>query len=147
MRNRCPRHTVVIEWGRHENHCLSKFLVFWCLYQLVFDLETIGIIWWLIFEKKPFQFWQYIWIQVLNSYLIMYNCKRHNKRRKKKYTGLRNCSHIANIFNVIFTLFMCVPLSTVIPLYCLHIITAPSAVEKCKNWFTVVCCSTYTSTK
>ena len=40
-----------------------------CLYRLVFDLETIGvseiIMWWLIFEKKSFQFWREIWIQVL----------------------------------------------------------------------------------
>ena len=50
--------------------------------------------------------------------------------------------YTANIFNVIFTLFTGVPLSTVIPLYCLHLITAPSTVENCKNctdlqWFTV----------
>ena len=42
-------------------------------------------------------------------------------------------NHTANIFNVFFTLFTCVPLSTVIPLYCLHLITAPSTVEKCKH--------------
>ena len=41
--------------------------------------------------------------------------------------------HTANIFNVIFSLFKCVPLSTVIPLYYLHLITAPSTVEKCKH--------------
>ena len=37
--------------------------------------------------------------------------------------------YTANIFNVIFTLFTCVPLSTVISLYCLHLIAAPSTVE------------------
>ena len=47
-------------------------------------------------------------------------------------------THTANIFNVIFTLFMCVPLYTVIPL---HFITAPSTVEKCKHWFTLVYCN------
>ena len=35
----------------------------------------------------------------------------------------------ANIFNVIFTVFKCVPISTVISLYGLHLIAAPSKVE------------------
>ena len=35
--------------------------------------------------------------------------------------------HTANIFNVIFTLFTCVPLFTVISLYCLHLIAAQVA--------------------
>ena len=30
------------------------------------------IIWWLIFEKKPFQFWRKIWIQVLVILLQLY---------------------------------------------------------------------------
>ena len=34
------------------------------------------------------------------------------------------------IFNVIFTLFTCVPLSTVTPLYCLHLIPACNLKEK-----------------
>ena len=37
--------------------------------------------------------------------------------------------HTANIFNVIFTVFKCVPISTVISLYVLHLIAAPSTVE------------------
>ena len=37
------------------------------------------------------------------------------------------------MFNVIFTLLTGVPLSTVIPLYWLHLIAAPSTVEKCKH--------------
>ena len=41
--------------------------------------------------------------------------------------------HTANIFNIIFTLFTSVPFPTVIPLYGLHLITAPSTVEKCKH--------------
>ena len=48
--------------------------------------------------------------------------------------------YTANIFNVIFTLFMCVPLSTVIPLYYLHLITTQSTVENVNTnlqWFTV----------
>ena len=34
-----------------------------------------------------------------------------------------------NIFNVIFTVFKYVPISTVISLYCLHLIATPSTVE------------------
>ena len=37
--------------------------------------------------------------------------------------------HTANILNVIFTVFKCVPLSTVISQYGLHLIAAPSTVE------------------
>ena len=35
----------------------------------------------------------------------------------------------ANIFEVIFTVFNCVPISTVVSLYGLHLIAAPSTVE------------------
>ena len=35
-------------------------------------------------------------------------------------------SYTANIFNAIFTCFTCVPLSTVISLYCLHLFAVPS---------------------
>ena len=56
------------------------------------------------------------------------------------FFGLRS-NDTANKFNVIFTLFMGVPLS--IPLYSLHLIAAPS--EKYKHWFTVVYCNIYTS--
>ena len=52
-------------------------------------------------------------------------------QRTKLDRGTLWCT--ANIFNVIFTLFMCVPLSTVISLYGLHLIAAPSTVEKCKH--------------
>ena len=38
-------------------------------------------------------------------------------------------SYTANIFNVIFTVFKCVPISTVLSLYGLHLIAAPSTVE------------------
>ena len=37
--------------------------------------------------------------------------------------------YTANIFDVIFTVFNCVPISTVISLYGLHLIAAPSTVE------------------
>ena len=53
-----------------------------------------------------------------------------------------NCfSYSANIFHLIFTL------STVISLYYLQLIIGQSTVEKCKRWFTVVYCNTYTSTR
>ena len=37
--------------------------------------------------------------------------------------------YTANIFEVIFTVFNCVPISTVVSLYGLHLIAAPSTVE------------------
>ena len=37
--------------------------------------------------------------------------------------------YTANIFDVIFTVFNCVPISTVILLYGLHLFAAPSTVE------------------
>ena len=47
----------------------ANFLTFLDLYHLLFALETIGfswiITWWLIFEKKPSQFWREIWIWVV----------------------------------------------------------------------------------
>ena len=38
--------------------------------------------------------------------------------------------YTANIFEVILTVFNCVPISTVISLYGLHLIAAPSTVKK-----------------
>jgi hypothetical protein len=58
--------------------------------------------------------------------------------RKAPYSSVLNVfkermfsdsSYTANIFDVIFTVFNCVPISTVISLYCLHLIAAPSTVE------------------
>ena len=50
----------------------ANFSAFWGLYHMLFALETIGvseiIIWWLVFEKKPFQFWRKIWIWVVSYY-------------------------------------------------------------------------------
>ena len=57
----------------------------------------------------------------------VFNTKMHLDKKPKQFI----CT--ANIFNVIFTLFTCVPFSTVIPLYSLHLIIAPSTVEKCKH--------------
>ena len=71
---------------------------------------------------------RHLFLLFLLTYLINYLC-----------CDLYFQFYIAYIFIVIFTLFTCVPLSTVIPLYCLHLITAPSTVEKCKHWFTVHC--------
>jgi hypothetical protein len=54
----------------------ANLLFFWHLYGLVFYLESIGVryimIWWLAFEKKPFQFWREIWIQVVVILLQLY---------------------------------------------------------------------------
>ena len=49
----------------------ENVLTFWDLYHLLFYLESIGF-WWLIFEKRPFQFWQKIWIQVVVILLQLY---------------------------------------------------------------------------
>ena len=55
-------HQIIILkiWWVCSHEFKSQFLFFWCLYHLLFYLETIGIsstiIWWLIFEKQPFQF-------------------------------------------------------------------------------------------
>ena len=54
----------------------ANFLTFLGLYHMLFAVETIGvseiIIWLLIFEKKPFQFWREIWIWVLVILLQLY---------------------------------------------------------------------------
>ena len=46
----------------------ANSFIFCHFYPLLFDLETI--IWWLIFEKRPFQFWREIWIWVLVILLL-----------------------------------------------------------------------------
>ena len=54
----------------------TNFLNFLGLYHLRFALKTIGfsltIIWWLIFEKKPFQLWHKIWIWIIVILLQLY---------------------------------------------------------------------------
>ena len=66
----------VIIWTVSNCEFNANFLTFLGLYYLLFALETIGlswiIIWWLISEKKSFQFWQEIEFGSLLSY---YNCK------------------------------------------------------------------------
>ena len=49
----------------------------------------------------------------------------------------------ANIFNVIFTVFKCVPLSTVISLYGLHLIAAPLHLNNCKADLQFFYCNFY----
>ena len=44
--------------------------------------------------------------------------------------GVFHVLYTANIFKVIFTVFNCVPISTVISLYGLHLIAAPTTVVK-----------------
>ena len=50
------------------------FLAYVWLVFFFFYLQTIGVrlifIWWLSFEKKPFQFWHKTWIQVLVTLLL-----------------------------------------------------------------------------
>ena len=52
----------------------------------------------------------------------------------------------ANISAVKITVFRRIPFPAVLPLYYLHLITAPSTVEKCKHRFTVVYYKIYTFT-
>ena len=59
------------------------------------------------------------------KYVLTFIIKKTKKTRLITYT--------ANIFNVVLTVFTCVPFSNVIPLYGLHLITAPCTVEKCKH--------------
>ena len=75
-------------------------------------------------------FLQFDWLTVLN-----WNLKRNNyqQQRPDKTQLCGFYTYTANIFNVIFTVVMCVPFSNVITLYGLHQITAPSTVEKCKH--------------
>ena len=54
---------------------------------------------------------------------LRFGCAKQSKDLK------RYLLYTANMFNVIFTVFKCVPISTVISLYSLHLIAAPSTVE------------------
>ena len=47
----------------------------------------------------------------------------------QKQKKISNSPYTANIFEVFFTVFNCVPISTVVSLYGLHLIAAPSTVE------------------
>ena len=63
-----------------------------------------------------------------------------------EFWGFKPILFTANISAVKITVFRRVPFPTVIPLYYLHLITAPSTVEKCKHRFTVVYYKIYTFT-
>ena len=53
----------------------ANYLSFLGLYHLLFALETIAvslnIIWWLIFEKKPWEIWIWVVVILLQLYLIV----------------------------------------------------------------------------
>ena len=55
--------------------------------------------------------------------------KKYNKYKCKVNGNLLFIYFTANIFDVIFTVFKCVLLSTVVSLYGLHLIAAPSTAE------------------
>ena len=55
--------------------------------------------------------------------LLLLICTAKEKKQKKE-----KLRYTANIFEVFFTVFNCVPISTVISLYGLHFFAAPSTV-------------------
>ena len=63
-------------WTDSNCELNANFLTFLDLNHLCFALETIGVsqivIWLLIFEKNPFQFWREIWIWVVVILLQLY---------------------------------------------------------------------------
>ena len=69
--NKIIKTWIQISWKKIEITS-SQILV-----NMVFDLETIEVsyitLWLLMFEKKSFQFWREIWIQVLIILLQLYH--------------------------------------------------------------------------
>ena len=63
-------------WTVSNCEFIANFLTFLGLYHLLFALETIGVSYInhhlmanvYVFEKKPFQYWQEIWIWVVVTY-------------------------------------------------------------------------------
>ena len=56
------------------------------------------MIWWLAFEKEPFQFWLEMWIQVV---LILLQLKFQSKTFLKYLAGLKIVQqHIANLLKI-----------------------------------------------
>ena len=93
-----------------------------CLWQLrlwTFKLRTV--------KKKQYSgfFLHTYWCCQLSS-ITLCNLK-FGKFLEHQRTFSGTCT--ANIFNVIFTVFKCVRLSTVVSLYGLHLIAAPSTAE------------------
>ena len=84
-----------------------------------------------------------IWYKAKTSHSLHSSSLENSLRKKRKeiypssifwanlkiLTGKCILDHTAKIFNVIFTVFKCVPIFTVISLYGLHLIAAPSTVE------------------
>ena len=78
------------------------------------------------------------WVFVVRAFMfakgqLISNCLFGAIVLTKKPTILLRISALlsltANIFEVIFTVFNCVPISTVVSLYGLHLIAAPSTIE------------------
>ena len=69
---------------------------------------------------------------VTTYYMKTYR-KKQTQKRNLLFTiisrGFMTPVHTANIFKIIFTVFGCVPITTVISLYGLHLIAAPSTVK------------------
>ena len=61
-------------------------------------------------------------------WVATYNMEKCKVKQKQIETDVFTTQYTANIFEVIFTVFNCVPISTVISLYGLHFIAAPSTV-------------------
>ena len=74
------------------------------------------------------------WIQLAKIVILrgISDFKAHDLKIKIKRStyNFESIKHTANIFKVIFTVFKCVRLSTVISLYGLHLIAAPSTAKK-----------------
>ena len=68
-------------------------------------------------------FYRHSW----NTFLVQF-CA-YIKQKQNKFIKMFEKCYTANIFNVSFTVFKCVPISTVISLYGLHLIAAQSTVE------------------
>ena len=85
----------------------ANFLTFWGLYYIIpfCSRNYIGfsyiVIWWLIFEKKPFQFWQKIWIWVIDILLQLYQ-----HQLLINWHSIPSCAHIPFSNNVFCELML-----------------------------------------
>ena len=91
-------------WTDSNCELNANFLTFLDLNHLCFALETIGVsqivIWLLIFEKNPFQFWREIWTQVL--VISKYNCTKETNLTKRPVLGqMNNKKVVAAVFRKI----------------------------------------------
>ena len=69
----------------------------------------------------------------MEGYNILKNNKQDSLFIRQHLSFLSSSKYTANISAVKITVFRRVPFPAVIPLYYLHLITAPSTVEKCKH--------------